>query len=209
MAAAVHPTTAVIQGILGNKEVNMMMDSGSSISLIEQSVAASFPTEASRTESSVRLVSAAGDSIPTLGSITLSVCLGPLRTNHSLVIVHSLISPVILGLDFLCKHRITVDFSSSPITLVFPQTSDQNLQDFIPIFDSSKKNKAKICAVEALNEPTEDSIDECAVPLFTESCCNQYDVPSCTVPILSSLLEKYKGLFQTLPGSTNLAEHFI
>ena len=116
MVATVQPTTAVIQGVLGNKEVDL----GSSISLIEQNVAAGFSTEANVTESSIRLVSVAGDNIPTLGSITLSVHLGPLK----MVIVHSLISPVILGLDFLCKHKLTVDFSSSPVNLTFPQASD-------------------------------------------------------------------------------------
>ena len=78
VVAAVRPTTAVIQGALGNKEVDMMVDSGSSISLNEQNVAAGFSTEANVTESSIRLVSAAGDNIPTLWSITLSVHLGPL-----------------------------------------------------------------------------------------------------------------------------------
>ena len=187
----------------------MMVDSGSSVSLIEQSVAAGFLTKSNVTESSVTLVSAAGDNIPTLGSITLSVRLGPLRTNHSLVIVNSLISPVILGLDFLCKHKITVDFSSSPVNLTIPQASDRNLQDLVPLFDANKKSKAKICAVEALTEPSEESIDECAVPLFVDSVCNEYDVPSCAIPTLSSLIEQYKSLFRTSPGSTTLAEHFI
>ena len=118
------------------------------------------------TESSVRLVLAAGDDIPTLGSITLSVHLGPVRTNHSLVIVDSLISPVILGLNFLCNHKLTVNFLSSPVNLTIPQASDQNLQDLLPLFDTNTKNKAKICAVEALIEPSEKSIDECAVPLL-------------------------------------------
>ena len=95
--------------------------------------------------------------------------------------MYSLISPVILRLDFLCKHKLTVDFSSSPVNLTFPQASEQNLQDLIPLFDATKKNKAKICAVEALKEPTKESIDECAVPLCVESLCNEHDVPSCAV----------------------------
>jgi len=187
----------------------MMVDSGSSVTLIEQSVPVGFLTKLSVTESSIRLVSAAGDKIPTLGSITLSVHLGPLRTNHSLVIFDSLISPVILGLDFLCKHKITVDFSSSPVNLTILQANYQNLQDLVPLFDAKKKNKAKICAVEALTEPSEESIDECAIPLFVDSVCNEYDVPSCAVPTLSSLIEQYKSLFCKSPGSTTLAEHFI
>ena len=42
VAAAVQPSAAVIQGIVNNKEVDMMVDSGSSISLIEKSVATGF-----------------------------------------------------------------------------------------------------------------------------------------------------------------------
>ena len=34
-------------------------------------------------------------------------------------------------------------------------------------------------------------------------------MPSCVVPTLLPLLEQYKSLFQTSPGSTTKAEHFI
>ena len=64
---------------------------------IEESVAASFSTEANTTSSSLTLVSAAGENIPTLGSITMPIQLGTLQANHSLVIVCSLVNPVILG----------------------------------------------------------------------------------------------------------------
>ena len=116
---------------------------------------------------------------------------------------------MILGLDFLHKHRIVVDFSSTPIKISIPDASDLNLQDLIPIFDATKKNKGKICAIEVLKEPTEEAIDDCAVPLFVQSRGNAYDTPVCVVPKLSSLLEQYKSLFRTSPGSTTVAEHFI
>ena len=187
----------------------MMLDSGSLISLIDESVVTGFSTEENMTASSIRLVSAAGDNISTLGSITLSIQLGSLHSNHSLVIVRSLISPVILGLDFLRKHKVVVDFSSNPVNLTFPQASDQNLQDFVPLFNNSKKNKAKICAIEALKEPTGEAIDDCDVHFFVESLFTEHDMPLCVVPTLSSLLEQYKSLFCMLPGSTTLTEHFI
>ena len=60
-----------------------------------------------------------------------------------------------------------------------------------------------------MTEPSEESIDECAVPLFVDSVCNECDVPSCAIPTLSSLIEQYKSLFRKAPGSTTLAEHFI
>ena len=208
VTAAAQPSAAVARGVLDKREIDMMLDSGSSISLIEESVAASFSTEANTTPSSLKLVSAAGDNIPILGSITLPIQLGTLQANHSLVIVRSLINPVILGLDFLHKHRIIVDFSSNPIKISIPDTSDLNLQDLVPLFDATKKNKAKIYTIEVLKEPTEEAIDDCAVPLFT-SLDNVHDVPSCAVPTLSLLLEQYKSLFRMSPGSTTVAEHFI
>lgn len=125
------------------------------------------------------------------------------------MIVRSLINPVILGLDFLHKHRINVDFSSKPITISIPDASDRNLQTFMPLFDATKKDRAKICAIEVLKEPTEETIDDCAVPLFINSLDNKYDIPSCVVPTLLPLLEQYKNLFRGSPGSTTVAEHFI
>ena len=116
---------------------------------------------------------------------------------------------MILGLDIPHKHRIIVDFSSNPIKISIPDTSDLNLQDLVPLSDTTKKNKAKICAIEVLKEPTEEAINDCAVPLFIQSLDNVHDVPSCAVPTLSLLLEQYKSLFRMSPGSTTVAEHFI
>ena len=49
---------------------------------------------------------ATGEPIPGIGHILLAVKIGQLYVDHSLVVVHSLITPVILGIDFLRKHRL-------------------------------------------------------------------------------------------------------
>ena len=141
-----------------------MLDFGSSMSLIEESVAASLGTKTNTAPSSLKLVSATDKDIPTLGCIILHIQLGTLQVNHSLVIVRSLINPVILGLDFLHKHRIIIDFSSNPIKVSILDTSDLNSEDFISLFDATKKSKAKICTIELLKAPTQEAIDDCAVP---------------------------------------------
>ena len=207
VAAAVQPSAAVTRGVLDSKEVNMMLES--SISLIEESVAVNLRTKTNTTPSSLKLVSAADKDIPTLRCITLPIQLGTLQVNHSLVIVHSLINPVILGLDFLHKHRIIIDFSSNPIKVSIPDTSDLNSEDFISLFDATRKSKAKICTIELLKAPTQEAIDDCVVPLFVDSLDNEYDMPSCVVSTLLPLLEQYKSLFRTSPCSTTVAEHFI
>ena len=169
VAAAIQPSAAVTQGVLDNKEINMMLDLGSSISLIEESVAVSLRTKTNTTPSPLKLVSVAGRDIPTLGCITLPIQLGTLQVNHSLVIVHSLIN------------------SSNPIKVSIPDASDLNSADFVSLFDATRKSKAKVCAIELLKEPTQEAIDDCAVPLFVDSLDNKYDLPSCAVPTLLPL----------------------
>ena len=62
-----------------------------------------------------RVVLATGEPIPGIGHILLAVKIGQLYVDHSFVVVHSLITPVILGIDFLRKHRLVLHFTSIPI----------------------------------------------------------------------------------------------
>ena len=113
VVATVRSSAAITKGFLDNKEVDMMLDSGSSISLVQESVAIAFSRPIEAVPSGLKLVSAAGDTISVLGCITLPVCLGKLHVKHPLVVVRSLIAPVILGVDFLQKHGLTLDFTST------------------------------------------------------------------------------------------------
>ena len=76
------------------------------------------------------------------------------------------------------------------------------------MLDITRQVKNKICAVEALTETTEESIDDCAVPLFYKKSL-EFDIPVYTNPAFLPLLDKRKGLFRTFPGSTTQAKHFI
>ena len=62
--------------------------------------------------------------------------------------------------------------------------------------------------MKALTETTEETIDDCAVPLFGKKS-EEFDMPVCAIPTFLPLLQKYKSLFSTSPGSTTVAEHFI
>lgn len=70
-----------------------------------------------------------------------------------------------------------------------------------------RKVKAKVCAVSTLAESPDEAIDDYAVLAFDAS--TSYDLPQCKNACLSALLEDHKELFQTIPGKTNIAEHFI
>ena len=125
------------------------------------------------------------------------------------MVVLSLISPVILGIDFLQKYNLVLDFTS---TIVGITSKAANELETLPkcmkhIVDTDRK--AKICAVPALVETTGETIDNCAIPLFGKATPPVFDIPTCINTLLLAVLEQHKKLFNTTPGHTKLAEHFI
>ena len=177
--------------------------------LIQESVATAYSKEIKRPPKRLELTSADGKEIPVIGCITLPLCLDKLQVTHDFVVVHFLIAPVILGVDFLQKYNLVLDFTSNPvcITSKAPDDSEMLPKSMKPIVDIAKK--AKICAVQACDEPAGETIDNCAIPLFGKISSPVFDVPTCTHTLLLEVLEEHKSLFRTTPGHTELAEHFI
>ena len=205
---AVRPNAATTLGMLGDCKVEMMLDSGSSISLIQESTAAPFTMEHKITPSGLQLTSASGDNIPIVGCMTLPIYIGELQTTHPLVVVKSLIAPVILGLDFLQKHGMILDFMSSQVKINSQFHEPDCSENIKPLLDIARQVTNKVCAVNVLTDTTEDTIDSCAVPLFSKKFL-QHDIPLCDAPAFVHLVDQYKHLFRTCPGNTTIAEHFI
>ena len=208
VVAAVRPNAATTCGMVGECKVEIMLDSGSSISLIQESTAAAFSTEYNTVLFGLKLVSASGDNIPVLGCMTLPLCVGGVQASHPLVIVQSLIVPVILGLDFLQKYGMVLDFTSNSVKISSQPNESDSSDNIKTVLDMARQVTSKVCAVNVLTETTEDLVDDCAIPLFGEKPL-QYDVPLCNISTLAPLLNQYKSLFKTCLGSTNIAEHFI
>ena len=199
VVAAIRTQGSIITGVLENKLVEIMIDSGSSISLVRGSLTTG--QKLNTAPQGLQLVSAAGEPISVLGQITLPIQLGDVKVDHLFVVVQSLITPVILGVDFMHKHELILDFTTTPIT-IRSQTLNVNCQsDLGPLL------KVKVAAVPSISQPTEESVDDYAVPIFdaTTTC----DLPKCNDPNLLALLETHKQLFNTSPGRTTVTEHFI
>ena len=65
VTAAVRSSAAVLTGIIGNTEVQMMVDSGSTVSLIQERIATSLPAvKQLQASNGLQLASAAGETIP-------------------------------------------------------------------------------------------------------------------------------------------------
>jgi len=155
----------------------------------------------------LQLVSAERKEIPVLGCTTLPVCLADLKVNHNFVVVQSLISPVILGIDFVQWHNLVLDFTTSPVSIV----SKQNKSDMKPSLPRSIKpllNAAKVCATGVSGE-SEDIIGNCAIPLFGKSTPTFVGIPKCVNLLMLGVLEQHKNLFRQIIGQTQLAKHFI
>ena len=205
IVAAIRTDGSVINGVLENKVVKLMIDSGSSISLVRRCLTSGH--KLSRAPPGLQLVSAAGEPISILGQVTMSIQLGNVKADHPFIVVQSLITPVILGIDFMQKHGLVLDFTTTPVTVSNQISSIQCQPGVAPLVDMAQKVKMKVSAVAALSQSSEEVIDDCAVPIFTAS--TTYEMPNCNDPHLSSLLKEHKDLFRMTPGKTMVTEHYI
>ena len=91
----------MIKGKLGGVAVEFMLDSGSSVSLVQCDILKSVKnTTQVDTTKTLRLVTASGDTLLILWHIRTIVQLGELNIVHEFLVINSFVTPVILGVDF-------------------------------------------------------------------------------------------------------------
>ena len=108
---------------------------------------------------------------------------GNLVKSHNFFVVKDLITPVILGTDFLQEHRLLLDFTT-PVTVVQSETQSQHIQQQADqpqaqearsrlnnLWKAEQVFKIKKCSVAAIEvEDAEDKlhtmVEDCAIPLF-------------------------------------------
>ena len=64
--------------------------------------------------------------IPILDHVKAVVTVGNIVKSQNLFVVKDLITPVILGTDFLQEHRILLDFTMTPFTVAQSETRSQH-----------------------------------------------------------------------------------
>ena len=213
--AAVNPRTVVIWGKLGGAEVEMILDSGSSVSLIKECLLPQvLGTMRAEVANQLQLVTASGEPISILDHVRAPVQLGDLEVTHDFVVVKSLVAPVILGVDFLYKHGVVLDFTRTPVavrhsyTKSSPQPQGNSTpEQLLPVYEASQKARARACVITAITDPTTDVVDECAVPKFGGPV--HTELPTCSRSDLAEIVHNYQHLFRTTPGVTSVAHHFI
>ena len=93
--------------------MELMLDSGSSISLVQRDVLSQAQNVVGvKATRSLQLVTASGEQLPIVGHIQALVKLGELKLLHDFVVVEYLVTPVIFGADFLHENALVLDFTS-------------------------------------------------------------------------------------------------
>ena len=116
--AVVKCRATMVSGKLGGFTVEFMLDSGSSVSLIRHDLLKSIKNITKVNSSkAVQLITASGDPLPILKYVKALVQLGELKICHEFVVVNSLVTPAILGVDFLQGNCLSLDFNQTPVAV--------------------------------------------------------------------------------------------
>ena len=183
--AAIRPNVAVTTGRLGGIGVEIMLDSGSSVSFIRNELLQETEgiVRIRPDTSPLRLVTASGEELPIFNHIRARIHLGELEFMHDFVVVNCLVSPVILEVNFLHANGLVLDFTKTPVEVTQScQRHSSHLQIFLPpqvfaIHEAVQRMMVKVCGVAATEAPKSDVIDEYAVPLFHKSPA--IELPEC------------------------------
>ena len=159
----------------------------------------------------IQLVTASGEQLKVVDYVTAPVHVGDRTIEHNFIVVDKLITAVILGVDFMQKHGLVLDFSHTPVQEVVYNINkgkvkmSDGLSTFLPII---QKAKSKINSAVAAVRRDEDVVDECAVPNFGNLMAS-FNLPECPRPELRTVVDEFKTLLRTLPGKTDNADHYI
>ena len=163
----------------------------------------------------IQLVTASGDHLLITKHVKAPVqFLGELCVIHAFIVVKTLVAPVTLGIDFLQRNELILDFTQTPVVV---RSSSQKrdaltensmaIAQVVPIYEAAKINATQVCAISVDQESEVDVVDDCAVPNYNAP--PNIELPACTLTGFKYLLEQYHTLFCTTPGYTEDAWHYI
>jgi len=104
---------------------------------------------------------------------------------HDFVVVDSLVTPVILGIDFLQQNGLVFDFTCMPVMVHMGHVTAGIAADHvvlvqvIPIFEDVHLNQAHFCMIQSQGELENDVVDECTIPTCNYKGPTEFDIPKC------------------------------
>ena len=180
-------------GRIGHLNLEVMLDSGSSISLLAQANVEQMTNITEKPVPTILLRTASGIPLPVVKYVTASVLIQNMETilRHDFFVVSDLIVPAILGLDFLQQHGLVLDFSSKAVQ-VYPKEkhTDVKCQELRHIVEEAWNNKPHVGIIAAINDDSSELTEECAIPNFGAS--KAYELPENCGDEFRQLIEEHR-----------------
>ena len=173
-------------GKINNCETQILLDSGASCSVMQADCSLQTDLVKSGT---ITLINADGRKLTPLGTITVSLDLGIITVDHTLVVVEKLSTPVILGCDFLTTH----DFKANTFHTA----------------NSTLKGNLLLQSPHSCMLVLDDEYPQ-AMPSKAPTVENDtIDMPTDYHPVLRQVLQDHAMLFRKDLGWTTVTEHVI
>ena len=198
--------------VVGGRVCNAMLDSGSTVSLIDQDFL-NRRSEVLLNSAKQLLLTASGNRMDSIGEVDLPIKIGKFCCYQRFVVVSSLIESCILGVDFLVLHRVALDFSYKRVT--GPElgvvNANNNLESSTILCHNHGKPEhypemyANVIS-DGGDAPDEDWKCHGAVPDYIRPLT--IDLPECD-PEFLDIVEIYKDLFSSIPGVAKVKEFRI
>lgn len=112
----VDHTTLRVRGLLGERPIDFLVDSGAAVSVVTLDILPS----SSRSEidkTTLLTVGANGSPLDVIGRVNISITIGDFVNTHSFVVVRKLTVDCLLGVDFLTQYGAVIDCVRNTLSL--------------------------------------------------------------------------------------------
>ena len=109
-------TAVYVPGLVGGQPVDMLVDTGSAVTLVHQRVLDRSPKNFKLSVVGEPVVSANGQPLNIRGKCDLQICVDGVNVVHSVLVAADVTQDCLLGMDFLGKHGCTIDFETSSLS---------------------------------------------------------------------------------------------
>ena len=158
-----------VSGKIENHEIqDIIVDTGSAVSLISHAFYESFKDKQPLQPSKGKFMVANGSLLAIKGSVVLNVNLDNIEIQHKFLCVETKVTQALLGYDFLHKNKIDILTSANCIIV-------QNMP-ILTHFHKSRKSIGVILTEDSIITPNSEQLvsgqtEEHEAHLITESCC--------------------------------------